>query len=244
MKGPRPLKQGSRKFALKMMLVGLAMSAAGACFMILLLKQGNTYDDFHQYEVIRNGVPTGEILSAHEAYARDSLFFGTTAVFFGGLGGLMTVLSALIYDRGKVTMAAFGGLVLIGAGAAGYVLYKPAKSTKVTSSTQPVTASEMGVAFYPGAESKTNTHMNVAGKNILTANFLTSDSKDQVVAFYQSKLGPDAKTSTSTNVEAFMLDKGTGETVLVTVSQSQSELGGKTQIVITHAKAVAPATTQ
>ncbi len=65
-----------------------------------------------------------------------------------------------------------------------------------------------------------------------------------MVAFYQSKLGPDAKTSTSTNVEAFMLDKGTGETVLVTVSQSQSELGGKTQIVITHAKAVAPATTQ
>jgi hypothetical protein len=103
-----------------------------------------------------------------------------------------------------------------------------------------VTESDLGIALYPGAESKANVRMTIAGKDMHTATLLTSDSKDQAVAFYQSKLGPDAKMSTSSRGETLMLDKGAGESVLVTVSPNVAS--GKTQIVVVHAtKAAAPA---
>jgi hypothetical protein len=85
--------------------------------------------------------------------------------------------------------------------------------------------------------------MTIAGKNVLTATFLSADSKDQVVAFYQNALGPNAQASSSTNGESFMLDKGAGESVIVTVSQSALRDQGKTQIVVVHTtKAEAAAT--
>jgi hypothetical protein len=106
-----------------------------------------------------------------------------------------------------------------------------------------VTAGDLGVALYPGAEQQANLHATVLGKNVLTATFLTSDSKDQVVAFYQNALGPSAQASSSTNGESFMLDKGAGESVIVTVSQSALRDQGKTQIVVVHTtKAEAGAT--
>jgi hypothetical protein len=135
------------------------------------------------------------------------------------------------------------GLGIIGVGIAGYGVYRLAKSGNLTSSNQPVTAGDLGVALYPGAEQQANLHATVLGKNVLTATFLTSDSKDQVVAFYQNALGPSAQASSSTNGESFMLDKGAGESVIVTVSQSALRDQGKTQIVVVHTtKAEAGAT--
>jgi hypothetical protein len=133
------------------------------------------------------------------------------------------------------------GLGIIGAGVVGYGVYKMAKSSNITTSAQPVTESDMGVALYPGAESKANVRMTIAGKDMHTASFSTSDPKDQAIAFYQSKLGPDAKSSTSSRGETLMLDKGAGESVLVTVSQSPNMAGGKTQIVVVHATKAAHA---
>jgi hypothetical protein len=133
-----------------------------------------------------------------------------------------------------IIVAIFVGLGIIGAGIAGYGVYKLAKSGNLRTSTQPVTAADLGVPLYPGAEQKVNVRMTIAGKDTLTATFLTSDSKDQVIAFYQSNLGPDAKFQTNNNGGTFMLDKGSGDTI-VTVSQSPNLEGGKTQIVIVHA---------
>jgi hypothetical protein len=135
------------------------------------------------------------------------------------------------------------GLGIIGAAIAGYGVYRLAKSGNLTSSNQPVTASELGVALYPGAEQQANVHATVLGKDVLTATFLTSDSKDQVVAFYQNALGSSAQASSSVNGESFMLDKGAGESIIVTVSQSALRDQGKTQIVVVHTtKAGAEAT--
>lgn len=136
------------------------------------------------------------------------------------------------------------GLGIIGVGIAGYGVYRLAKSGHLTSSNEPVTASELGVALYPGAEQNGNLHATVLGKDVLTATFLTTDSKDQVVAFYQSALGTSARASSSVNGESFMLDKGAGESVIVTVSQSALRDQGKTQIVVVHTtKAGTEATT-
>jgi hypothetical protein len=145
-----------------------------------------------------------------------------------------------------IIVAVVVGLGIIGVCIAGYGVYRLAKSGNLQTSTQPVTASDLGVALYPGAEQKANVSATVLGKNILTATFLTSDSKDQVVAFYQNALGANAQASSSANGESFMLDKGAGESVIVTVSQSALRDQGKTQIVVVHTTkagaAAAPAT--
>jgi len=141
-----------------------------------------------------------------------------------------------------IIVGIFVGLGLIGLGVLGFGVYKLAKSGNLKTSTQPVTAAELGVPLYPGAEQKANVSMTIAGKDVLTATFLTSDSKDQVIAFYQSNLDPSAKYTPNNNGGSFILDKASGD-VIVTVSQSPSLEGGKTQIVIVHAtKAAAPAT--
>ena len=133
-----------------------------------------------------------------------------------------------------IIVAIMVGLGIIAVGVVTYGVYRLAKSGNITTSTQPVTASDLGVALYPGAEQNGNVRATVLGKNILTATFVTSDAKDQVVTFYQNALGPSAQASSSANGESFMLDKGAGESVIVTVSQSALRDQGKTQIVVVH----------
>ena len=139
-----------------------------------------------------------------------------------------------------IIVGIFAGLGLIGAGILGYFAYKVAQTSI---SSQPVTESDLGVTIYPGAEQgKGGLRMTIAGKSVVTGSYLTSDSKDQVIAFYQSKFGPDAQTRTSGDRETLFLKMGSGESVSVTVSQRPNEYGGKTEIVIAHAKnAAAPA---
>jgi hypothetical protein len=139
-----------------------------------------------------------------------------------------------------IIVAIFVGLGIIGVGIACYGVYKIAKSGNLTTSTQPVTASDLGVALYPGAEQKVNVRMTVLGKNVLTATFLSSDAKDQVVAFYQNALGPQAQVQTILNETQFTLNTGAGGLVTVKISPATSVQGGKTQIVIAH---VTPAAT-
>jgi hypothetical protein len=129
------------------------------------------------------------------------------------------------------------GIGVIGAGVVGYGIYKVAKAVKMsTNSSQPVTESDLGVAIYPGAEQGKGTlRMKLAGKSMVTANYLTSDTKDQVETFYQNNLGPMVRSSTNANGETFVLNKGSGETVTVTVVQNPGLNNGQTQIVIVHA---------
>lgn len=142
-----------------------------------------------------------------------------------------------------IVIAIFVGLGIIGVGILSYGVYKVAKNGNFSTSTQPVTAEDLGVALYPGAQQgKANVRLTIAGKDTLTATFLTTDSKDKVIAFYQSNLGPSAQLQTTSNGATFMLDKGAGESVIVTVTQQPSMSGGQTQIVIVHATpAAAPA---
>ena len=136
-----------------------------------------------------------------------------------------------------IIVAIFVGLGLIGVGFLSYGIYKVVQSSHMTASTQPVTEADLGgVPLYPGAEQgKASVRMTIAGKDMLTANFLTSDSKEQVIAFYQNNLGPDAEVTTTGRGQTFKLDKGAGESVMVTISQNPSLAGGQTQIVIMHA---------
>lgn len=136
-----------------------------------------------------------------------------------------------------IIIAVLFGIGIIGAGVVGYGVYKVAKAVKMSaSSSQPVTESDLGVPIYPGAtQGKGSLHMTIAGKTMTTANFLTPDSQSQVIAFYQNSLGPNARSTTSSNGGTIVLNKGSGETVSITVVQNPSTNGGETQIVIVHA---------
>ncbi len=138
-----------------------------------------------------------------------------------------------------IVIGVFVGLVLIGVGLLGYEFYKVAKSSNMTTSSQPVAASDLGVALYPGAEQKTNVRMTIFGKNMLAATFLTSDAKDQVVTFYQNALGPQARVQTILNETQFTLNTGAGALVTVKISSGMGLESGKTRIAITHATPVA-----
>jgi flagellar basal body-associated protein FliL len=134
-----------------------------------------------------------------------------------------------------IIVAIIVGLGIVAVGVVTYGVYKLAKSGNITTSTQPATASDLGVALYPGAEQKANVRMTVLGKNVLTATFLTSDAKDQVVTFYQNALGPQAQVQTILNETQFTLNTGAGGLVTVKISSGMGVESGKTQIVIAHA---------
>lgn len=139
-----------------------------------------------------------------------------------------------------IIVGIFVGLGIIVAGFASYAFYKFAKSSNMTASSQPVTAAELGVPPYPGAMQGKSIRMTLAGSNMLTASFVTSDPREQVIQFYKTSLGPDAIDATTFNGESLRLSKGAGETVTVTASDQPGGIGGKTSISIVHITKAAP----
>jgi len=135
-----------------------------------------------------------------------------------------------------IIVGIFFGLGLLAAGVIGYGVYKVVHSVHMADSSQPVTERELGVPIYPGAaQGKGAMRMTLAGKAMTTANFLTPDSKEQVIAFYQRNIGPVTSSSTTSFGTTLASKKGSGETVSVTISQNPSLHNGETQIVIVHA---------
>lgn len=134
-----------------------------------------------------------------------------------------------------IIVAIVVGLGIIGVSIVSYGVYRAVKSGNFQTSTQPVTASDLGVALYPGAEQKANVSATILGRKVLTATFLTSDAKDQVVTFYQNTLGPQAQVQTILNETQFTLNTGTSGLVTVKISSGIGNESGKTQIVIAHA---------
>lgn len=149
-----------------------------------------------------------------------------------------------------IVVAVFVGLGIIGAGVVGYGIYRVAHAIHTSpngqisintpgggisaNTTQPVSESDLGIAIYPGAsQGKGSLHMNIGGKSMVTANYLTSDSKDQVMAFYKDKAGPNAESVTTDSGGEVTAVNGS-DSITVTVLQSPNINGGKTQITIIH----------
>jgi hypothetical protein len=69
---------------------------------------------------------------------------------------------------------------------------------------------------------------------MVSAVYLTSDSKDQVVAFYKSKFPSNVSTFDTVNGSVITYNKDDKESVVITVTSNPSENDGKTQIHILH----------
>ena len=144
------------------------------------------------------------------------------------------------------------GLGILAAGAFGFFVWRVAHSIHVSGngeqvtintpaghlsadSTEKFTASDIGTDLYPGAEpTKGGMRMTLPTGSMVSAAYLTSDSRDQVLAFYKSKLPGNASTFNTDNGAVVTWNKDQNESIVITITSSPSEFDGKTQIHIVH----------
>ena len=153
-----------------------------------------------------------------------------------------------------IVLAIFVGLGILGAGAVGFMVWRVAHAihtsangnnasislpggTITANSDEKYTASDLGTDIYPGAQSgKGSMRMTLPTGSVITAVYVTSDPKEQVVDYYKGKLGAEASVFDSGNSAVLSLQKGKQESIMVTVSTNQSQDEGKTRIAIMHTK--------
>jgi zinc-ribbon domain len=151
-----------------------------------------------------------------------------------------------------IVVAVFVGLGIIGAGIFGFTVWRVARSlhvanrggqmtmnipgTTITANpTEKFSASDLGTDIYPGAQpGKGGMRMTLPSGSMVTAIFVTPDSKDQVVSFYKGKFGSEASVFDSAKSAMITVQKGKQESVMVTVTPNASQYSGKTQITIMH----------
>lgn len=149
-------------------------------------------------------------------------------------------------------IVAFGVLAI---GTVGYIGYRVAHSVNVSkdgskvsvnvpgagsfsaNSSQKFTAEELGADIYPGATTgKGSARMTTPAGSWITAVYVTSDSKDKVLAFYKDKLGDSASVIDTPDGAIVSLKKSEQEGVVITITANSSEYSGKTQVAIVHTK--------
>lgn len=152
-----------------------------------------------------------------------------------------------------IVIAVIGGLGILTAAAAMFGLWRVSKSVNVdrsggvTISTPGgkfsagktpanVSEAEIGAPIYPGATSvEGGIKFGAASGSMATYAFKTSDSVQQVLAFYRDKFGP--KTSVMETPEGAMVTgaKNDNEGIMVTIGRDEDD--GKTSITVTHTTA-------
>jgi hypothetical protein len=150
-----------------------------------------------------------------------------------------------------IIVGIFAFLVLLVVGVVGYGVWRVSRaihmdknggmtvSTKNgTISSSPAdkfTADELGTDVYPGAQvAKGGMRMTLPTGPVVAANFLTTDSKDKVVAFYKDKLGSGTTTMDIGTGAILQHTKSKQDAVTVTIMQTANQYDGKTQIHIMH----------
>ncbi len=153
-----------------------------------------------------------------------------------------------------IILAIFVGLGILGAGAVGFIAWRAAHAIRMAANGEKMSlnlpggsfsagggesfsASDLGTDIYPGASQikDGSMRMTLPTGTMVSAGYLTSDSKDQVVAFYKNKFG-SANTTAFDSADGSVITyaKSQQESVVVTVTTSPSQYGGKTQIRIVH----------
>lgn len=151
-----------------------------------------------------------------------------------------------------IIVAVFIGLGILGAGIFGYTVWRISRTihvngpngqvtlhtpggTVTANSTETFTASDLGTDIYPGAKSaKGGMRMTLPTGSMVAGNFLTSDSKDQVVAFYKSRFGSEASVMETSDGAILTLNKSKQDTIMLTITQKPDQYDGKTHIYIMH----------
>ena len=154
-----------------------------------------------------------------------------------------------------IILAVVVGLGILGMGAVGFFAWRVAHAIHVSGNGSDVTintpggslsanpsetytAADLGTDIYPGAISgKGSMRMSLPTGSMVTAIYLTGDTKDQVLAFYKEKFGSEASIYDSSDGTVLTVNKGEQENVVVTITKGASDNEGKTQIAIVHTTA-------
>ncbi|MGD0681608.1 MAG: hypothetical protein ABR990_06115 [Terracidiphilus sp.] len=152
-----------------------------------------------------------------------------------------------------IVVAIVFGLFILGLGAIGFIGYRIVKNTHVDSNgkvtmntpigtitTTPadnISAAELGVEIYPGAQSTHGSaRMELPNGSGVVGAYLTSDSPAQVLAFYKDKLGPAATVRSIFGMTTVHLKINQQEFVEVKINAFSNQNNGKTRIIISHTK--------
>ena len=120
-------------------------------------------------------------------------------------------------------------------GPGGQVTFQTPEGKVTANTTETYTASDLGTDPYPGAQStRGGMRMQLPTGSMVTAVFLTSDSKQQVIDFYKSKLGSAASVMEISDRAMISINKGQQESIVVTITTNSSQDNGKTRITIMH----------
>jgi hypothetical protein len=96
---------------------------------------------------------------------------------------------------------------------------------------------DLGVSVYPGAvREKGGVQMNSSTASMVMEHFSTSDSQEQVVNFYKSKLGDSASVVTSGSGTVLNSNDRDRDKIVVTVASGSGGDAGRTTIMILHSK--------
>lgn len=145
-------------------------------------------------------------------------------------------------------------LGILGAGALGFVAWRISRAIHINNqngqvsintpggnisanSSDSFTASDLGTDIYPGAKSERGgMRMDLPTGSMVSSAYSTTDSKDQVIAFYKSKFGSEASVIDTSNGAIVSVKRGEQESVMVTINANASQNDGKTRIAIVHTK--------
>ena len=161
----------------------------------------------------------------------------------GGSGN--TVVKVIL-----IIVAIFVGLGILGAAGFSYIVYRASRIVHVnhngsavelttpggtfSAGDTPVSASDLGVDLYPGAnQQKGAVRISTPKGSTVTAVFETGDSLDKVLSYYKEKLGSGVSLYQSDKSAVLTLaDDEKKTSVMVTISNDDSD--GKTKIAIMH----------
>jgi hypothetical protein len=119
----------------------------------------------------------------------------------------------------------------------GQVTMSTPGGTLTANSTPTITAPDLGTDIYPGAQiAPGGMKMSLPTGSTVTGVYVTTDSKDQVAAFYLSRFGSEASIIETSDGAILSVKKSPEESVMVTISVNSTEDQGKTRIVILHTK--------
>lgn len=157
-----------------------------------------------------------------------------------------------------IVLAVVIGLGILGMGAVGYFAWRVAHAIHVSgngsdvtlhtpggtlsaNTSETFTSGDLGTDIYPGASSgKGGMHMTLPTGSMVSAVYVTGDSKDQVLAFYKERFGSNASIFDSGDGTVLTVNKGEQESVVVTITKGSSENEGKTEIHIVHTTSKKP----
>ena len=110
------------------------------------------------------------------------------------------------------------------------------RSQSITAASGAVSASELGVDVYPGAQAASDGDRSTSADSIaVSQSFVSSDEMDRVVDFYKKRMVGFASIYASGQGIVVSIRPSQKESVQVTLSPARS--GGKTSIFISHTTA-------